>query len=330
MQRVCFVIGDRPQCIWTTDPLGKNIEFLRNVDPGYFEYVGTAHEDRLNGGDQTAAALSIRAAYFQGLEALFAFLCATVQSPHCVFGWLDGYKTNELRETVGRVSQGQDIKSVLQERPIIWEAVSQRIHAGVISDDDEKQHQLVAAYAQLWRRLASDFLDPRYQKEYNCIKHGFRAKSTGFSSFTFGDSSFDGSDYGCRFFGVEKIANSRCNSFVHLHGINWSPINLVKRLHLISTLLSNIINRLLQWFGQPITPEAFKYPADFEAFRSPWNDGIQAMAIDIRYGFEESSIRLLSEDEILAEYAKCSIVDAPDCGDDVPERDEEIRASDSG
>jgi hypothetical protein len=311
MKRVCFVVAERPRCIWVSDPIARNVEFLQNVDPGYFEYLAKVHEEKLTGNDRMAAAISLRSAYFQGLETLFAFLCATIQSPQCVFGWLESYTNIKLREIVERVSQGHDVKTVMPERPITWESLSRRIHAGVISDDEEKQAQLVAGYAHVWRQFASDLLDTNIQKEYNCIKHGFRAKSTGFT-VKFGDSSFAGSDYGSRFFAVEKIGNDSHNFFVHQHGINWSPIKLVDRLHLVSASVSNVINRLLLWFGQPITPDEFKYPADFGSFRSPWDDGIQATAVDIRHGFKESSIRLLTNAQILDEYRQWSLQDAPE------------------
>ena len=319
MRRVCFVVAERPRCIWLTDPVARNVEFLRSVDSDYFAYLAKVHEEKLTGNDRMAAALSLRSAYSQGLETLFAFLCATVQSPQCIFGWLESYSNNELRATVEKVSQGHEVATVMPERPITWESISQRIHAGVVSGDDEKQAQLVAEYAHLWRRFASDLLDAVVQKEYNCIKHGFRAKSTGFN-FKFGDSSFVGSDYGSRFFAVEKIGNDAHNFFVHQHGVNWSPIKLVDRLHLVSASISNIVNRLLLWFGQPVTPEAFKYPADFGAFRSPWDDGIQVMTVDIRHGLKESSIKLLAKPQILDEYRKWSLEDAPEADGNTEER----------
>ena len=90
MKRVCFiVVGDRPQCIWQTDPVTKNIEFLKGVDWGYFGYVARAHGENLTGTDRLAAALSLRAAYLQGLETLFAFLWPLYSIP-ALCSWLVG------------------------------------------------------------------------------------------------------------------------------------------------------------------------------------------------------------------------------------------------
>jgi hypothetical protein len=311
MQRVCYYVNERPKCIWHTDPILKNVEFLRSIDTEYFEYHAKTHEQKLNGNDRMLAALSLRSAYSHGLEAFFAFLCSAIQAPHCVFGWLSNYQiTDDLRALVEKISTGQLIKTVMPEKTITWKSLSERIHAGVISDNDAKQTQLIDGYEHLWKQFASDFLNKTFQKEYNCIKHGFRAKSCGFN-MTFGDSFFSGSDYGSRFYTMEKFSKDN-NYFMHEHGLNWHPKQLVERLHLISASISNIVNRILLWFEQPITPDVFKYPSDFSSFHTPWDEnGIEAFSIDFKHGFKESSIHLLTREEIHQEYNKWSLHDTP-------------------
>ena len=315
MQRVCFAVGDRAHCIWLADPIRRNVEFLRSLDPGYFGYVATLHSEHLVGDSRMAAAIAPRLAYSQAMETLFALLCATVQSPMCVFGWLERYINRELRATAEKISRGDDLMTVVRERPVTWESLSQRIHAGVAAGDDEKQSWLVAGYARAGEYLASDFLDAKVQHEYNCIKHGSRAIPGGFS-FKFGEWAPAGSEYGSRFFAVEEVEKGSHNFFVHLNGLNWSPVKLAERLHLISASISNVVNWLLLLFGEPITPGVFRYPDDPEGFQSPWDDGIRATTMDFRYGFVKSSIRLLSRDEILDEYRKCSIQYRPEAGGD--------------
>ena len=83
---------------------------------------------------------------------------------------------------VERVSEGLVVKTCMPERPVTWESLSRRIHVGLVSDDNEKQEQLVMGYARVWRQFASDFMNPQVNMEYNCIKHGFRAKSGGLRS----------------------------------------------------------------------------------------------------------------------------------------------------
>ena len=228
-----------------------------------------------------------------------------------MFGWLEGYTNRELRETVQKISNGEDVKTCMPDKPVTWEKLSRRIHAGVISDDDSRQEQLATGYARVWRQFASDLVNPLFQKEYNCIKHGFRARSGGFT-FSFANVPWPGSEDGSHFFGVERIGNSQNNFIVHEYGVNWSPAKLVERLHLIAASISNVINRLLQWWKQPVTPDAFRYPDDFKAFQSLWDDGIKALALDFRQGVVESSIHLLSAEEILREYGKLSLTDSPE------------------
>jgi hypothetical protein len=327
MQRVCFVVGERPHCIWLADPIGRNVEFLRSLDSGYFEYLARLHSEQLAGDSRMAAAIALRLAYSQAMETLFALLCATVQSPMCVFGWLGRYSNGELRATVEKISRGDDLMTVVRERPVTWESLSQRVHAGVIAGDEEKQSWLVAGYECAWARLASDFLDAKVRDEYNCIKHGSRAIPGGFS-FKFGEWAPAGSEYGSRFFAVEEVEKGSHNFFVHLNGLNWSPVKLAERLHLISASISNVVNWLLLLFGQPITPGVFRYPDDPQGFQSPWDDGIQATTMDFRYGFVKSSIRLLSRDEILGEYREYSMQYRPEPGGDAASGPPVARPSD--
>src|SRR6266498_3066579 len=89
-----FAVDVRPVCVWVRDATERNQEFLRRLDPTYFEYIAHVHADHLTADQKLLAALTLRTAYSQALETLFAFLCATAQAPGCAYGWLTQYRNS--------------------------------------------------------------------------------------------------------------------------------------------------------------------------------------------------------------------------------------------
>jgi len=67
------------------------------------------HSELLEGDQKQYAAATLRIAYSQGLETLFALLCAVVQAPDCVIGWFLKYRNSELFELVRKIREGQII-----------------------------------------------------------------------------------------------------------------------------------------------------------------------------------------------------------------------------
>src|SRR5262249_30177507 len=88
MNNVRFAINEEPHCIWGYDLHDRNEEFLRSLDPRFFEYAAKSYQALSEGEDSMRAAMALRSAYSHGLETMFALLCAVVQAPDCVYGWV--------------------------------------------------------------------------------------------------------------------------------------------------------------------------------------------------------------------------------------------------
>lgn len=88
MNGVPFVVNETPFVCWDWDLQEKNPDFLRGIDARFYQYVVGSNIEHLNGEHKHRAALSIRLAYSQALETLFALLGALVQAPACPLGWL--------------------------------------------------------------------------------------------------------------------------------------------------------------------------------------------------------------------------------------------------
>jgi hypothetical protein len=77
LQYACFVVGERPLCLWDTDIIGVNLTYLNSIDPGYFEYLGQLYAQILNEQEEQGqpasreaqhAAIALRTAYSQASD----------------------------------------------------------------------------------------------------------------------------------------------------------------------------------------------------------------------------------------------------------------------
>ena len=101
-----FAVGDEPHCVWDWDLPEKNAQFLRGLDPWYFDYVARTNAPNLEAdhpAERRRAAIAIRMAYHHGLESFIALLFAVLQAPGCVGGWTQVYRPAVLRKLVGSV-----------------------------------------------------------------------------------------------------------------------------------------------------------------------------------------------------------------------------------
>ena len=119
MQVVQFVIDETPYACWDWELTRKNLEFLEGIDADYFRYVAETNGANLEGEDKHRAALSLRLAYSQGLETLFALLCSAVQAPQCVVGWMLSYKNEELQQLVQKITESYP-KYLAKSNQVFW------------------------------------------------------------------------------------------------------------------------------------------------------------------------------------------------------------------
>jgi hypothetical protein len=99
-----FFVHEREQAAWAWDLAQRNLEFLRGIDVRYFLHIAEMEGQLLETESNRYAAASIRVAYGQRLETLFALISAAIQAPACVVGWMLAYRNDELEETVKAIA----------------------------------------------------------------------------------------------------------------------------------------------------------------------------------------------------------------------------------
>lgn len=312
-----FAVGEVPYCVWDWDLSSINRRYLRQIDPDYFEYVAKSHFDGLaTEEDAHRAATALRMAYYHGLETLFALVCAGLQAPDCVVGWMQQYHVTTLRTLVGHITdQSQTPLTKFRLHDISWELISDLVHTH--SAFSTRHAETVEAFAVCWRRLAYDFLNPSSGHEYNSIKHGFRANAGGFSlrigrELEYGIEAppeemqtLGGSEFGHSYFVAEGIGATRRRHphfrLVH-HSANWRPEAVIQALQLISMSINNVQSFLRIVNGADPSELPFIRPEDPAAFDGPWSWSVGVMEMQSKTQIEEGDIEPFSPPEILSVY----------------------------
>jgi hypothetical protein len=104
------------------------------------------------------AATALRIAYSQALETFFALLCATIQAPDCVIGWMLKYRVYELEDLVKKIRERRKIYSKFRADRFMWEVIAEIIFMYFRTGDDQKDEAIRKNFSGLWRRLSSDFV----------------------------------------------------------------------------------------------------------------------------------------------------------------------------
>lgn len=314
IQCALFAIDETPLCLWDLDIGKHNMDFINSIDPGYFEHIANIHSQLLDGEEKQYAANALRLAYSQGLESLFALLCATLQAPNCVVGWLLKYRNNELDSVVKKISERRPIYSKFQVNHMSWDTVATIILSHLSASDSEKDKRIVKSFGRLWTRFASDFLNDNRSNEYNSMKHGTRAKMGGFS-LALGLEDTPGvpappermrtvgySEFGSSFFVAERLHDSR-NFRVRQQALNWNPENIIYGLRFVALSISNVVSFLKIANGIKENDVQFTYPSDESTFEEPWKRST-GMNIGFNSPIEEGDIRPVSKEDILSVYSQ--------------------------
>ena len=291
----------------------KDLRFLQGIDSEYFRYVAQANAVALDGDDRHRAALALRAANHQGLETLFSLVGALIQAPECVVGWMLAYKPSELRKLVEAVSAGRRVRTRLTLPEISWPSLAELVHRPV-GYGESKRKWVQVGFAGLWTRLARDYLDELGNLEYNSIKHGMRAKPGGFS-FAFGKEdtpglqapdgamkSLGGSVFGTSFYSRCDIGVDKVSFRPESHSLNWSPLNAINSLMMISMSIRNVVSALRILKGERPELCEFTTPDRESAFAEPWKVSVGVTGCRFEMTPAHTDFRVLTKESILKSY----------------------------
>ena len=312
-----LVVSDKPCCFWYPDIDKTNLEFINGIDPLYYKYIADVNRKELQSESQYAA-ISTRIAYCHGLETLFSLLCACIQAPDCIVGWLLKYRMNQLRDLVKAiVNQQGAILNKHSLEAVTFENLSDLINQFNLENQDEVL-RLKQSFASAWQRFAKDFLDDNIIAEYNSMKHGLRVSPGGYSLTAIPEVKpgvpnpsgqmidFGGSVFGSSFFNCEAIKNRKgSQNSIHFmskrHSLNWDPEYLLRGLYLISMSLNNILS-FLKVFNGLSEDVKLLYPEDESLFRVPVDSNNRTMNIVSNPLIYEENIVPFSKDDILKVY----------------------------
>lgn len=178
-----FAVLDRPACVWNSPVAETGAKFLAGVDPLFFAYQSRVHasilaEAEQSGDTSTAlrASLALRLAHGAALEFLFAMVGAVMQAPHCVFGWLNLYKNDELLELVARLRTKRGLKTLAPFRPPTIERVVAVVLSPLERHDAPEHARVAPLFVRALNILAEEFTNRTSTREYNSLKHSFRVQ----------------------------------------------------------------------------------------------------------------------------------------------------------
>lgn len=307
-----LVTHNSAHCLWVEDVKEKNLDYLNRIDPRYFEFLASACVQMLEEDKQHYAAMALRTTYGHALETLFALLCATVQAPKCVFGWLLRYMGKDLYGLVKDITYKEPFLSPWIPKLTSWDDISKLVNI-FTTGDAEKDLSLRSRFAKLWERLAHEFVDEFLSEEYNSIKHGLRGRPGGHfyamgAEETFGIAPplenmtvYASSQFGSSFYVSEKLHN-RFNFRVMEYRVNWNPENLYHAIKLISLSILNVVAFLKYDNGAPREQIKVFAPTDETYFEAPWkvNTGMNMGTGSV---IEEKDVVPFTAKEILSAYS---------------------------
>lgn len=181
--------------------------------------------------------------YFSSLEIMFSHIGAAFQAPYFYYPWIMEYKTKELYSVVKTINNNGVLKNPHSVQNVSWNIIADIIHPNIKDESDKKRNNM---FAQIWEKMADDFLNSDYQEAYNSIKHGLRVKNDAIKNVQIEDLVINGSDYGIEYGVIEnkkginvlktKIVNM--NSAVYDYAfefIKGTMINIKNFLKLVNT-----------------------------------------------------------------------------------------------
>jgi hypothetical protein len=301
MDSSIFVVNKEPYCIWEKDVCSRNVEFLDGIDPDYFSFLADIYS---HAEDEKRSAIAMRAALHHALETLFSLIGSYVQAPDCAYAWVAKCTNNQLKKFVTEVSCTKNsLFTKLDVESVSWEEISRSVFSGYIPNT-EKNKRTSNLFAELWNKLAIEFLNEAHVDEYNSIKHGFRVRPGGFTlamgiEKEFGVSppqnkmhTIGHSEYGTSILKLEKLtSNNNERSYrSKLHSLNWSIEKTTLLLQLAAMSINNLLSALKISNGVAASSCKFLRPSKDSDFALPWDytTGVTMSCIDHFFKIDES------------------------------------------
>jgi hypothetical protein len=313
MDSVTLVTNETPYCVWDWEFDRLEREFLDGIDPGYFAYMAKTHEAQLDGEEAQRAALALRMTYSHAQETLMSLLCALVQAPDCVVGWLHKYRNVELEQVVEKFHRRQPVLTKLNVPDLSWNALANLVHQYISLPNKEKEERIKRGYGVFWSRIATEFLDEGGRREYNSIKHGLRARSGGFHLAAGLETtpgapcppeqmkSIGGSPFGSTFYTPEPVEGvDKCNIKIVSSSRNWLPDLLAARIWLMSLSMGNILSFFKILNGGD--PKDHEFSWDLDMFETCWKYSPGVTSASFTIPIEAQHIQPLSKQQILDRY----------------------------
>ncbi len=310
MQTSIFLVNREPYCLWEPDLRERNAEFLKGLDPEYFEYSLNAHTAT---EDEKRASIALRTSLHHGVETLFSLIGAYVQAPDCAYAWIAKCSNADLRDLVQRVTEGD--KALFQKvniSSVSWKGIAKSILHPCAPRTD-RYAKIAELFGVLWARLAHELTDKTHIDEYNALKHGFRVQRGGFGiavgiEHQYGVPPPESemhtlgiSDFGTSFFKVESLGNDKNNRSIRSRriSVNWPIERIVLLMQLTYFSINNVVSALRIVNGWPVEKCKFLYPREEEEFERPWQvtAGVTSMSID--YVVDEGNTRPVTKQELL-------------------------------
>lgn len=317
IQHCVFAVTDEPYCVWGWDLPDRNRKFINQINAEYFEYVCRTHIEHIDGDNAQLAAMALRSSYYLALETLFGLIAAALQAPDCIAGWILKASTGDVRRMTKELADNR------MQFPVKWHPTPERIGFGDVAKlvfqnsvwSSEQDLTTTKNFAGIWYRLASDFLDVYSIKEYNSIKHGFRARAGGFAIRVGMETELGvpcapekmkdlgGSRFGTSFYSAEPIdenvkPRSDPNFTLRQSSINWRPDNTANRMLLAALSIKNLKSFLdISAGAEPQTVQFFR-PEDSAEFLEPWkkSPGVTSASFDLTVS--EENIRRATKSEL--------------------------------
>jgi hypothetical protein len=315
LNNTIIVVNDEPYCVWEVDPKERNKEFFEGIDEGYFDYIVNTH---LATEDEKRASISLRIAFHHSLETMFSLLGAYIQAPDCGYAWLAKCSNSDLRSIVKRISlHDNTLFTKLNIQDVSWEAIAQLIFQTYLPGT-EKNNITTKMFAQLWRRLAHEFIDENHIAEYNSLKHGFRVKAGGFGLAVGVEHQYgvpppeEGlqvighSDYGTTFYKLETIGDAKGNRSLRSRrvSLNWTVERVTLLIQLVSMSITNITSAIKIANGAKPEANRFVRPTQDSDFEKPWTYSPGVTVCNFDCVIDSTQVVPVTKHELLKEIEK--------------------------